>query len=301
MINIRPRRYPPIELPWARVVVTGGARGIGLATTRALVARGAQVWIGDLDPDVAREATSDIAEHVHVAELDVTQPASWEAFAAPILTQRAPDVLVNNAGIMPLGPFLDEPEAQARLTMAVNVWGPWHGLRTFAPAMIAAGRGHVVNVASMAGKMGVPGMVTYNASKYAAVGLTAGARAEFANTGVSVSTILPSAVRTELSSGAPLGKGMPTVDPEDIAAAVIANIASRRPEVSVPGYLGPAAEIANAVVPETLIRLYRRIIGDDRALTSLDHRARAAYTDRLAEQQRRTEDHASSPNDALTT
>lgn len=90
MINRRPRRYPLIELAGATVVVTGGARGIGLATTRALVERGARVWIGDLDPDVAAEATHNIADRVHVAELDVTQPQSWEAFAALSSTQQPP-------------------------------------------------------------------------------------------------------------------------------------------------------------------------------------------------------------------
>ncbi len=84
---------------------------------------------------------------------------------------------------------------------AINVQGLVHGLRSVLPGMIARGRGHVVNVASMAGKIPLPGMAVYNASKFAAVGLTAAVRREYAATGVSVSAVLPSAVRTELASG----------------------------------------------------------------------------------------------------
>ncbi|MGV7904220.1 SDR family NAD(P)-dependent oxidoreductase, partial [Mycobacterium kansasii] len=87
-------------------------------------------------------------------------------------------------------------------------------------SMVARGHGHVVNVASMAGMIPIPGMVTYNASKFAALGASLAARREYAGTGVTVSAVLPSAVRTELASGVQLGNGLPTVDPEDVARAV---------------------------------------------------------------------------------
>ena len=129
------------------------------------------------------------------------------------------DVLVANAGVMPLGPFVDERDEVSRLTLDVNVWGLVVGLRAVLPGMLARGHGHVVNVASMAGLIPIPGMVTYNASKFAVLGASLTARREYAGTGVAVSAILPSAVRTELSSGARLGRGMPTVDAQDVAAA----------------------------------------------------------------------------------
>jgi NADP-dependent 3-hydroxy acid dehydrogenase YdfG len=118
------------------------------------------------------------------------------------------DILVNNAGVMPLGDFLPEHYASSRATLDVNVRGLINGMRLVLPHMIERGTGHVVNVASMAGKLVIPGMAVYNASKFAAVGLSAAVREEYRDTGVSVTAVLPSAVRTRLASGVPLGHGM---------------------------------------------------------------------------------------------
>lgn len=94
--------------------------------------------------------------------------------------------------------------------------------------MIDRGCGHIVNVASMAGKMVIPGMAVYNASKFAVVGLSAAVREEYRDSGVSVTTVLPSAVRTRLASDVPLGRGLPTVEPEAVARAIVGSVASRR-------------------------------------------------------------------------
>ncbi|MGC7264370.1 SDR family NAD(P)-dependent oxidoreductase, partial [Mycobacteroides abscessus subsp. abscessus] len=91
------------------------------------------------------------------------------------------DILVNNAGVMPLGGFVEENERTTDLILDVNVRGPLNGARAVLPQMVARGRGHVVNVASMAGKLAVPGMVTYNASKFGAVGLSVALRKEYGN------------------------------------------------------------------------------------------------------------------------
>ena len=184
---------------------------------------------------------------------------------------------------MPLGSFLDESDATSRVTLDVNVWGPIHGMRTVLPGMVDRRRGHVVNIASMAGKLPVPGMAVYNASKFGAVGLSASARVEFADSGVSVSAILPSAVRTGLSSGVPLGKGMPTVEPEVVAEAVVDTVAHRRAETTVPRYLA-GWDLIDAVVPEWMINIGRRVIDDRRALTSVDPNGRADYEKRVARQ-----------------
>jgi short-subunit dehydrogenase len=192
-------------------------------------------------------------------------------------------VLVNNAGIMPLGGFLDEPDALSAATIDVNVWGLIHGMRLVLPAMIERGSGHIVNVASMAAKMAVPGMAVYNASKFGALGLSLAVRQEFAATGVSVSAVLPSAVRTGLASGVPLGHGMPTVEPEHVARAIVASARNRRAEITVPGYLG-LFDLVNALVPEPVFRLGRRLLDDARTLTAIDHEARGEYEQRVADQ-----------------
>ncbi|MFC7752327.1 SDR family oxidoreductase [Tsukamurella soli] len=272
----------PTEPP-GTVVVTGGARGIGAATATAFAARGATVWIGDVDTDVA-EATARTLPNAHAGRLDVTDRASWADFLARVSAESGPvDVLVNNAGVMPLGAFDAEDEATRDLTLDVNVRGMLNGMQAVLPAMVARGRGHIVNVASMAGMIPLPGMVTYNASKYAALGASLAARREYDGTGVAVCAVLPSAVRTELSSGAQLGGALPTVDPEDVARAIIGTLRTRAARTSVPGWVAPAWTLVEAFVPEPIERIARRLIRDRRAL-ALDADARRGYADRVRRQ-----------------
>jgi short-subunit dehydrogenase len=154
------------------------------------------------------------------------------------------------------------------------------------PGKIARGNGHVVNIASMAGKIPFPGMAVYNASKYAAVGLSAAVRLELHGTWVSVSAVLPSAVRTSLSSGVRLGGALPTVDPSEVAAAVLRTCRTRRAETTVPGLLAGWG-LLDGLVPEPLMAWGRRLAGDDRGL-AVDSTARAAYEGRVAAFSRRT-------------
>ncbi|CAJ1501759.1 SDR family oxidoreductase [[Mycobacterium] holstebronense] len=268
----------------ARVLITGGARGIGAATAKLLAARGARVWIGDVDEDACLQTAAQLG--VCGGRLDVTSAASWQDLLARIEASDGPlDILVNNAGVMPLGAFEAETEQVRDLVLDVNIRGVLGGMQAVLPGMARRGRGHVVNVASMAGMIPVPGMVTYNASKFAALGASLSARREYAGTGVAVSAVLPSAVRTELTSGAPLGGGMPTVDPEDVAAAILAVLRSRAARRSVPRWVAPAWSMT-AFVPERLQSLARRLVDDRRALTSIDTAARSAYIERVDRQAR---------------
>ena len=200
------------------VLITGGARGIGAATAALFAEHGARVWIGDVDEDACLRTAADIG--VRGARLDVTSMPSWRELLSRIDSQDGPlDILVNNAGVMPLGALDAESEQIRDLTLDVNVRGVLNGMQAVLGPMARRGRGQVINVASMAGMIPIPGMVTYNASKFAALGASLAARQEYAGTGVAVTAVLPSAVRTELSSGARLGGGMPTVDASDVAAA----------------------------------------------------------------------------------
>ncbi|WP_323794051.1 SDR family oxidoreductase [Nocardioides sp.] len=270
--------YPPIELSGAAVLVTGGAQGIGKAVATRLAARGAKVAIGDLDADLARTTAAAIGGTGHA--LDVRDPESFAAFVVEAEAAHGPvDVLVNNAGVMPNGAFLDLSDATNRMIMEVNVFGVIHGMRLVLPGMVARGRGHVCNIASLAGKMPLKGLAVYNASKFAVVGLTAATRLEYAATGVSIGAVLPSAVDTALSSGIDFSP-LPKVSPDKIAEAVEASISRRTGEIAVPRYVGALTGVMNAT-PEPALNVVRRLVRDDRALHAEDA-DRAAYQARLA-------------------
>ena len=277
----------------AVVIVTGAARGIGAKTAELFSARGATVWLGDVDADVAATIAAGLPR-CRAAYLDVTRRSSWDRFVADAVRESGGiDILVNNAGVMPLGAFDAETESTTDLILDVNVRGVLNGMRALIPSMVARGRGHVVNVASMAGMIPIPGMVTYNASKFAALGASLAARREYAGTGVSVSAVLPSAVRTELTSGVQLGSGLPTVDPDAVARAILKTVRTRAARTSVPGWIAPGWALVDALVPEALQNAVRTRIDDRRALTKLDEQSRSAYLQRI---DRQAKAHAAQPD-----
>jgi NAD(P)-dependent dehydrogenase (short-subunit alcohol dehydrogenase family) len=255
-----------VRLEGATVAITGGARGIGRATAVEFADRGASVVTGDLEPHESPGLA---------VELDVTKPRSWAKFAKAAGTI---DVLVNNAGVMPSGRFLEQSRALVAAPMDINYWGAVNGLRAVLPGMIERGHGHVVNVASMAGKVAVAGLAPYCASKFAVVGLSASLREELPP-GVTCTTLLPSAVRTRLSAGFPLGR-IGVVEPEDVARAIVASCRDAPAEVAVPGWSGLYEQV-NAVVPGPVMRLARRALRANRVLTARDDAVRSRYEEEI--------------------
>jgi NAD(P)-dependent dehydrogenase (short-subunit alcohol dehydrogenase family) len=275
------RRYPSIDLSDATVVVTGAARGIGLATAHAFARRGARVAIGDLDVDLAKTEAGALAGRGSATAhpLDVRSHDSFTAFLDEVRAAHGSvDVLVNNAGIMPVGAFTDMSTTTHQAILDVNVLGVIHGMQVVLPEMLQRGRGHVVNVASLFGRVAMPGFATYNASKFAVVGLSSATRQELDRTGVSVSAVLPSAVETELVAGLSFDP-LPTIDPARIAEAVVRSVDTRRGQIAVPGYMNGLVSLSNAL-PEPVRRGVSRLVRGDRGLTDLDATARAAYVAR---------------------
>ena len=263
-----------IALQGARVCVTGGARGIGAATAAALVERGATVWIGDRDLDAATATADRLGRRAHAARLDVTDVDSFAAFveaAGPI------DMLVNNAGIQHMGRLIDQDLAGLQRELAINLGAVVTGTHLVLPGMIERRRGHVVNVSSMAGKVTTPGIATYCASKFGVVALSKAVRAELAGTGVTMTTIMPAATRTDLTAGVRL-RLQPTLEPDDVAAAIVDSAGHGRGEVTVPRYLAPIGVLEDLIPSPIMWRLKRFVGGADYG--AYDPAQRQAYLDR---------------------
>ncbi len=266
----------PIPLKGAAVAITGAARGIGYATAKAFVDEGAQVFIGDLDADLAKSAADELG--CVGGGVDVRSRESWGEFLAGIKPPL--QVLVNNAGIMPAGRFVDESDSVTDAIIDVNLNGMLRGTKLVLPGMLERGSGHIVNVASYLGEMPAAGLATYCASKHAVVGFSESLRDELAGTGVTVTTVMPSAVRTELVAGVQLGGVLPTVDPEDIAKAVVGTCRGRTAIVAVPAWMR-SYEAASALIPDRMLGAIRGRITRQRVLSTLDSDARAAYEERV--------------------
>ena len=200
------------------VAITGGARGIGKATAEALARKGARVAIGDLDADLAAQTAAGLAGEAVGLELDVTKRESFADFLAQVEERLGPlDVIINNAGIMPLGDFVDEDDATAVRMIDINLHGVIYGMKLALPGMLRRNTGHIVNIASQAGKAGLPGGATYCATKHAVVGLSEAVRAEVRETDIEVSCVMPAVVNTELGSGLVESRGVKVSQPEDVA------------------------------------------------------------------------------------
>ncbi|QIH99795.1 SDR family oxidoreductase [Rhodococcoides fascians A21d2] len=262
------------------VVITGGARGIGFATAKALTARGARVAIGDIDERKLEEAAGELGL-ISYGKLDVTDPSSFERFLDGVESTLGPvDVLVNNAGIMPTGRIVDEPDDVTRRIIDINVIGVITGSKLAARRMSARGHGHVINVASIAGETYSPGLATYCASKFAVVGFTDAARLEHRKTGVEFSLVLPSFVDTELTAGTKGARGFKKAEPEDIAGAIVDLIVTPRSRVRVSKLFGAAA-VSLKFLPRPLAEYLSRALGADHVfLDAVDTSARRAYEER---------------------
>lgn len=265
------------------IVITGAARGIGHATAKALLARGARVVIGDRDVDVLESAVAGMSSLGAVSghPLDVTDRESFAAFLDKARADGGGhiDVLINNAGVMPVGPFLEQTAQAIRSSIEVNFYGVLSGCQLVLPEMVKRRSGHIINIASLAGMVAVPGQIVYAGTKFAVVGLSTAMADEFAPHGVKVTAVLPTFTNTELISGTSPSAAQKPVEPGDIAAAIVKVLDKPKTQVSVPGN-GRFIAVVAQLLPDRGRRWLNKKMGNDTVFLNFDTTARRAYEDR---------------------
>jgi short-subunit dehydrogenase len=262
----------------AVVCVTGGARGIGRATAAELRHRGARVWIGDIDEAEAARTAKEIG--CRSAHLDVTDADSFSHFLTLAAADRPVEMLVNNAGIMRMGSFVEQSLEGHHREVAINLVGVINGMHLVLPGMLERDHGHIVNVASMAAKVTTPGIATYCATKFAVAALSRAVRAELSGTGVSITTVMPAAVKTELTSGVSLDL-QPVLEPGEVAKAIADTARHPAREITIPRWLAPFGTIEQAA-PEPILEAVKRLVTRNRTPGDFDAVGRRAYTDRIS-------------------
>ena len=257
--------------------VTGGARGIGKETARALIREGVRVAIGDLDLATAQQTADELGAGTIALELNVTDRDSFERFADDVEEQLGPiDILINNAGIMQLGAYLEEDERTTRRMIDINVYGVHHGSQIALERFVPRRRGHLVNIASMAGKNGFAHGATYCGTKHYVIGLSEGLRNEVREFGIEVSVVMPVAVHTELGAGLGQARGVKQVEPEDVANEIVSALKEARFDVYVPRSMGPLTQFSSAL-PRRAREGMTRAMKADKVLSGADANARKNY------------------------
>ncbi|MGW4958396.1 SDR family NAD(P)-dependent oxidoreductase [Nonomuraea sp. NPDC004186] len=232
-----------MRLADAHVLVTGASSGIGAATARALAGTGARLTLAGRDRERLAAVASATGGRVLVC--DVTTQAEELAERSGHV-----DVLVNNAGVGWAGPFVRMPAGSVEQLLAVNLAAPIALTRLLLPGMVAAGRGHLVFVASITGAVGVAQEAVYSATKAGLMAFAESLRHELHHVpGVGVSVLLPGVVDTPffVRRGVPYTRGRPApIAPERVARAIVAAIRDGRPESFVPGWLRVPARLRGA-------------------------------------------------------
>lgn len=263
------------------VLITGGARGIGAATARRFTAAGATVAIADVtvDENTDRPAATAVVRY----RLDVTDPAQFGDVVDAVERDLGPlDILVNNAGIMPVAPFATETVESIERQLSINIAGVIYGCQHALRKMLPRHRGHIINMASAAGKIGYPGVATYSATKFAVVGLTDTLALEYADTGVEFTCVMPGLVNTELSAGITEHWMLKNCDPDRVAQAIVDAVHTKQLHVHVPRRLGPI-NILHSLLPRRAGERVMRLLGaDHQILDAAGAPGRRAYDARVA-------------------
>jgi hypothetical protein len=246
------------------VLITGASSGIGAETAKLLSRHGALTVLAARSEDKLKQVAAQLEGPHDVMVMDVTSDESVRAGVAAVREKHGPvDILINNAGYGRFERFVRTEMPDVQGMMDVNYFGVVRCCRAVLPDMLARGSGHIVNIASLAGKISTPKSSAYAATKRAVLGFTDALRLELRGTGIAVSAVNPGPVDTPFFTiadpdGSYLAR-MPrwfVLTPQEVAQGVLKVIRTRRAELDLPRIAGPAVKLA-AVAP----RLTDRIAG----------------------------------------
>jgi NAD(P)-dependent dehydrogenase (short-subunit alcohol dehydrogenase family) len=272
----------PRSLTGNVVAITGGGRGIGRATALALAREGARVAVGDLDREAAASVAAELGGDALGLPLDVTDHAGFTAFLDEVEQLLGPlDVLINNAGIMPVTPLVEESAESIARQLEINLHAVIHGTQEAMRRMVPRRTGHIVQLASLAGRTGFPQLATYCATKHGVVGLSEAVALELRGTGVEVSVVMPGIVKTELTIGLQDARGVKTLLPGEVADSIVAVLKRPRFDVFLPPVSGALVRLG-AALPRRLRLAVARGLKVDQATGNTDRGARAGYEARAA-------------------
>jgi 3alpha(or 20beta)-hydroxysteroid dehydrogenase len=182
-------------------IITGGARGMGAATSRRFAAEGAKVAIADVLDEAGAALAAELGDMVRFYRLDVTSEQAWADVVSKVEADLGPaDVLVNNAGILLFKTLLDTTLEDYEKVLKVNLVGEFLGIKAVAPGMVARGKGSIINISSVDGMKGANGLAAYASSKWGVRGLTKVAAMELGHQGVRVNSVHPGGVDTAMTN-----------------------------------------------------------------------------------------------------
>jgi len=254
------------ELRGKNVLITGGALGMGRSLARLLLHEGCRVAIVDIRESDLAEARGDLSHSGDIATYvcDISDRDAVYALAEKVRAEfGAIDILVNNAGVVKSNPFLDKPDEVIERTVAVNLLAHFWTMKAFLPDMVVKKEGHVVNMASAGGLLGVPYISDYCATKFAVIGLTESLRQEFKLKGLSnvrFTYVCPNTVGTGMFAGARPVKGTRLLAADDVTGKILQGIKRNRSFIGVPlsVYLVP---LTKALTPIPVLDLFNRVMG----------------------------------------
>jgi NADP-dependent 3-hydroxy acid dehydrogenase YdfG len=248
-------------------MITGAASGVGAAATALAILRGHRVAACDVNREALEAHCRKLGPNAHPIHLDVRDPDSWQRALDAVWEHCGRlDVLVNNAGLVHVGFMVDLPLDQLRHMVDVNLLGVMYGVRLAVPRLLKQGHGHIVNVASLAAFVPMPGQAAYAATKHAVRAFNHGCALELRDTPITFTLVCPAAIDTPMlrqqiaSDAATLSFADPSLTAEQVAEAILRAAAEKPREILLPAARGEFLRVAGAFPG-----IVRRMIGSAQA------------------------------------